>query len=295
MTSGQNTSKPEEPKEAKSTTSKGERWFDRITYGGVAGVATFLLSLPMGFAARYTVRGKGAITWLARNFEKVGLSENVATNAAMTTALMQGGNITVVPVKMLEDRKPELVAKLNRTLGDDSGDLSVKDEPKQTWGSLFKARILLAWMPVFASLQGASMLLGKNADGKKRFDVFEEKFAEHVVCKPLGQPMTYEAIEEGKKVIKETRAYRYGKIAAIDLFATAAAAALLYVGSRIFARKGKEKTVEETTPATPSEFPLEPPADGKLFANIIGTKPRGESFAQSVAAQKTDRSLELGA
>lgn len=209
-------------------TSKGEVLFDSLAYGGFAGAVTFLLSLPAGYWVRYSNSGRQAVKWAAGHLKKVGLSEHSSEDAVMTTALMQGGNLMLLPIKFMEDRKPELVAKLNKHVGDETCDLSVDKEPKQTWGSLLKARIFLAWTPVFLSFRTAVSL-----GGKEQFNAFEEKFAKHLICRPLGQPTHVKGAE--------TTLYKLGRIAALDVFATTAAAALLYVGSRIFAKDNEEK------------------------------------------------------
>jgi len=235
-------------------TSKGERLFDWMAYGGFAGVVTFLLSIPLGYWSRYSKSGIEATRWGARHLKKVGLSRHTAEDAAVTTGLMQGGNLMVIPVKIMEDQKPQLVSKFNRYLGDTTGALSVEDEPKQSWTSLIKSR-LLAWTTVFVSLRAAASMIGKD-----NFNAFEEKFSEHLVCGPLKHPTHIAG--------RETRLFRVGKIAAIDVFATAAAATLLYIGSRFFAqgsekwRRGNGKPeepekAEEPASAAPPETPPE--------------------------------------
>ncbi|MBV8939500.1 MAG: hypothetical protein JO089_06645 [Alphaproteobacteria bacterium] len=215
--------------------SRGEKLFDWLTYGGFAGVATFLLSLPLGYWARYSPSGEQAIRWTAGHLGKAGLSLHAAEDVVMTTALMQGGNVALLGVKAMENRKPQLVTALNRHLGEKADELAadeitVEKEPKQTWASLSKSR-LIAWAAVFASLRGAAHVLGKE-----RFDRFEEAFATHAVCGPLRRATHVNG--------KETTLFKLGRIGATDGFATAAAAGLLYVGSRVFAEK-----IEEDSPA----------------------------------------------
>ena len=42
-------------------------------------------------------------------------------------------------------------------------------------------------------------------------------------------------------MLEDTRTFGYGKIAALDVFATAASATLLYIGGHFFARKQEER------------------------------------------------------
>ncbi len=221
---------PEQKKQVDSTDvmSKGEKLFDWLTYGGFAGAVTFALGMPFGYFTRYSKGGEAIHKWAVSHSRQLGMSVEATEDAVMNTALMQGGNVMLLPVKMMEDHKPQLVAKFNKMLGDDSGDCSVKDEPKQTWGSLLKSRVFLAWTPVFLALRGTAML-----GGKESFNNFEKDFSKNIVCDPLGLPTHVNG--------QETKAFRLGRIAAIDVFATAAAATLLYIGSRMFARQNKEK------------------------------------------------------
>lgn len=220
---------PEEKgKSSKIETSKGEQLFDWLAYGGFAGAVTFALGLPFGYWARYTKGGEAIHKWAISHSKQVGLSAQVTEDIVMNTALMQGGNAMILPIKIMEDHKPQLVAKLNDMLGDKSGDCSVQDEPKQTWGTLFTSRILCGWLPVFVGLRTAAVLGGPEA-----FNNFEKSFSKNVICEPLGKPTHINGVE--------TFTFKMGRIAAIDVFATAAAASLLYIGTRIFARGNKEK------------------------------------------------------
>ena len=106
----------------------------------------------------------------------------------------------------------------------------VQGEPDQTWLSLIKSRIV-AWGAVFSAIKGASIALGHE-----RFDKFENGFSEHLVCKPLGFATHING--------QETRAFRLGKLTALDVFATAAAATILYGASRVFAEPDKGKLTD---------------------------------------------------
>lgn len=245
-------SAPLPPGQEKPPVSRGERTFNMMTYGGVAGIATFLLSLPIGYWVRYSKGGQEAIKWTAGHVKKVGISEAAAADAVMSTALMQGGNLMLWPIKKLEDKKPELVAKFNagaKHPDTQAEDTAAEAELKQTWGSLLKSRFLLAWTPVFLSLRAATTL-----GGTKGFSMFEEGFAKHVVCDPVGHPTHVNG--------QETLLYKYGRIGAIDVFATIACASLLYAGTRIFgtqAPPAQESAGLGQAPPPPQEPPAETP------------------------------------
>jgi hypothetical protein len=206
--------------------SKGERLFDVAIYTGIAGIGVFAASLPLTYWSKY---GKGISTynWAKSFLKKKGVSESAAEQIYNTTVLGLAGNAAVIPIKIIEDRKPEIVTKLNEALGDTTGDMSVENEPKQTWGSLVKSRVA-AYAAVWTTFQGAVSMFGAKAFGK-----FEDDFAKHIVCDPLGKPTHING--------QETKLFRYGKIGALDVFATAGAAGLLYVGSRFFAKGNEDK------------------------------------------------------
>ncbi|NBX04215.1 MAG: hypothetical protein EBR02_09215 [Alphaproteobacteria bacterium] len=86
----------------------------------------------------------------------------------------------------------------------------------------------MAFGIVLGSIKGAVALLGKE-----KFAKFEEDFAKKVVCKPLKLPTH---LPNGV----ETKAFRYGRLTAMDIFATAASASILYIASRFFAEPDKD-------------------------------------------------------
>lgn len=212
--------------------SKGERVFDWAVYGGIAGVGTFLATVPLTYVLKYSNAGgkyyEGFVDIIHKGLKKVTpglMSRKVAEDAAMTSALMMGGNAMIWPVAVAEKHKVQTVSGLNIILGDKTPPERIEQQPKQTWGSLLKAR-LTAWGTVFAAIFTASSLFPKS------FSTFENEFAERV-CKLIGKPE--KILVDGKHV--PSRAFLFGKISALDVFATAAAATLLYVAGHTFARR----------------------------------------------------------
>lgn len=236
-----NTTDPKPPEAepcatAKKTKSKGERVFDWAVYGGIAGVGTFVATVPLVYLFRHTAAGEryytSIVNGLRKALEKVApqlVSKKIAEDAVMTASLMMGGNVMLLPVGYAEKHKVMTVTGLNTILGDDTPADQIEAEPKQTWGSLLKAR-LTAWGTVFAAIFSASSLF------PKAFATFENEFAERA-CKALGKPT--EVMKEGRMM--PSRSFLLGKISALDVFATAAAAMLLYVAGHSFARKREEK------------------------------------------------------
>jgi len=257
----------------KTHISKGEHMFDWLTYGGIGFASVFAAGIPIVHWAKY---GKGAKVFAdsAKSLEKLGMNATSAEDAVMTTALMIPGNLGLIPIKQMEDHKPELVQKFNTMLGDKSGDASVDKEPEQSWGSLIKAR-LVAWVAVYAGFRGAA-----HAIGQKQFLDFENKFAEHAVCKPLGKPTHIPGM--AKIVANETKVFRYGKIAALDIFATATATTLLYIGSRFFAGENARWKAHDLPKDTPDNTPSSPPQ-----AAITATPPMDNTKVPSYIAKMT--------
>jgi len=221
-----------EKKAEKTSVSKGERLFDWLTYGGIGFAGVFIANIPFTHWAKYG-GGRSCYQWMTEALKNKGISDHVAEQAFNTTVLGILGNAAIVPIKMLENKKPELVERFNKMLGDKSADASVEADPKQSWGSLIASRIA-AYAAVLASFEGALAIWGGD-----RFKKFEADFAKHIVCNPLGWATHMEVMENGQKILQETKAFRYGKIAALDVFATAAATILLYVGTHMFTKKNR--------------------------------------------------------
>jgi len=285
-----------EAKAAKTSSSKGERLFDWLTYGGIGFLGVFAAGIPIGYWGKYG-KGAGMFHSGAKSLEKLGMSAKSAEDAMMTSVLMQPGNIALLPIKLMENNKPHLVDKFNDMLGEKSSDASVEKDPQQTWGSLIKSR-LAAWLAVYAGFRGGAMMFGGE-----NFAKFENKFAEYIVCNPLGKPTHIPGME--KIAANETKLFRYGKIASLDVFATAAATILLYVGSRFFAKRNDQweakhthpdnKPLENSLEKTPMVKGLDAIADNtsKIFTQSvtpqseeIKAKPRPASFTEAVTNQK---------
>ncbi len=266
--------------------SRGEKIFDWLVYGGIGGAGSFVATLLTTYWAKY---GKGAeyfktsTDWL----QKKNWSAANAEKFMMTNATMQGGNLMVLPVKWAEDNKIALVTKINDMIGEKTDVAALENEDKQTWSSILKARVA-AWITVFTSFHAAAHVIGD-----KKFGEFENKFAEHMICKPMGKPTHVGGVE--------TTHFKYGKIAAIDVFATVAASTLLYVGSRVFAHWDREKADAQHTPASHTapqqkvkeEVPAAP--SNKAASKVFAAKAPAKDFASAALASRTGEQLQLGA
>ena len=144
--------------------TKGEAWFNTISYVGIGyGLVTatsvfltWLLHDTEKFSKNFGAFAKGATT-------KLGVPPSIAN---IGTLFLGGTIASVLPVKWLEDKKPEIVKKLDRMLYSDEElkDPKIKaahqelDElPKQTWASVFSSRVV-----AFAATFGIFFLMGSN-------------------------------------------------------------------------------------------------------------------------------------
>ena len=228
--------KPVEPSAtARTAKSKGEKFFDRAVYGGIAGVGTFVATIFITYLLKYG-SWKGFHNGLARAIEK-GLTKikpgvahaASAEEIAMTTTLMMGGNLMLLPVGIAEHHKVALVSGLNTAMDDPTPKEAIQHAPKQTWDSLIKSRIV-AWLAVFAAFKGAGMAFSQTMQSS-------ENETGKLLCKLTGKPATRLV----KGIEQETKTFIFGKIGALDVFATIGSAILLYLGGHFFARKQEEK------------------------------------------------------
>ena len=85
--------------------------------------------------------------------------------------------------------------------------------------------------------------------------------------------------------MKETPAFRLGEIGAFDVFATAAAATILYIGGHFFARKQAEKKAVRAESKTAKRLEAPVMLDEAPKANL--TQVAGEKQYQGVVASAT--------
>lgn len=221
--------------EAEKPKSKGAKAFDWGTYGGLAGVGTFVVTIPVTYLLKY--HGKvspyfeRAVDGLHRGLTKLfpSIKRETADTILTTTALMQGGNAMLIPVGLLEKHKVPIVSGLNTMLGDPTPAEQIEKAPKQTWRSLLESRAV-AWLAVYAAFRTAAKFVPNT------LAMFEHEVGERM-CQLFKKPI--ERLVDGKMVKSKT--YLFGKIGALDFFATIAAATLLYVGGHFFARKQEER------------------------------------------------------
>lgn len=206
--------------------------------------------------------------------------------AAGTMILSHGGNFFAPLIKWLENGKENIANFYNKRWGKE-GEVEIaherlKDNPYQTWPDVLKGRII-AWSTVFAAMVGAFTIIGKD---KKTGMYWLEKYEEYFSRKMAGFVKTGKEIAAtpvANKLTEPQKAhglYRFGKVLALDLYATTAAIIIWNVFSRKSAKKRHEKhlalraedidTHHVTPPAAQPEEETKPsvetPADDKLKA-----------------------------
>lgn len=274
-------------RDSKPHKSVGEKIFDVGVYGGLAGVSTFILTIPVADwlkfrgGAKYYKQMSGWMENTVLKFLPEGARKKTTENFLMTGILMQGGNLLLVPITMLEHMKVGIVNGLNQMFGDKTDPSSIEEAPKQSISSLIKGR-LLAFGVVWAAFATVGKFFGPQ------MGAFEEKtgkFFTDLMKKPthIFNPKTAK--------IEESITYSYGKMASLDAFATTAAASILYVGSRFFAKQRDHAA--NTHPAPAAAMPLAMEAPATPAADKPGHTITQASRAADTLAAAPERSSSL--
>ncbi len=200
--------------------TRGEKLFDMSVYGGINGVVNFLVTIPFAY---WLLRGEGTkhMDRAAEKLKDVGVKNPRWITEMLGTSL--GGWAMVVPVYVAEHYRKPLVNWFNQKFGSEQDkQAEIVHPPKQTWGSLLKGR--LGAMATVTVGFGAA-----NALFSKQFRAFENGVAEKL-CKVFRK----DAVNASGG---HTKAYHLGQMAALDVFATASSATLMYIFSKTFAKK----------------------------------------------------------
>ena len=203
--------------------SRADKIFDGALYGGINGVGTFLLTIPLAYWGKY---GGGA-KFYERGGEalgKLGVNPKRAEEILLMLATSLGGTVMVLPTWTAEHFRKPIVGWIRQRTGEDVNTPHY-DAPEQSFSSLIRGR-LMAMATVMASFYTAGNFF------PKQFAAFEESVA-HKFCALIKKPTHL--------LGEETKAFRYGKMAAIDVFATSAAATILFTASRFFANHRKQQ------------------------------------------------------
>lgn len=142
--------------------SKGEHRFDRITYAGFGYVANVLLSLGAVYWVERMPSGQKFMNNLVGGIKKMApkINEKTAQYLASKSFFLTGGFAVLVPMKMLEDRKVELIKKWDKEIYGEDAETNpqlaerhreLEAAPKQSWASIMGSR-MLALLPFYATV-----------------------------------------------------------------------------------------------------------------------------------------------
>lgn len=141
--------------------TKGEKKFDRLTYGGIGYLANVALSLAAVFWVERTPMGQRFMDGFVQKVAKIPkVNAKSAQFLASKSFFLTGGFAVLVPMKMLEDRKVELVKKWDRDAYGEAADTNpdivrahqdLEAAPKQNWLSIMGSRVL-SLIPFYATV-----------------------------------------------------------------------------------------------------------------------------------------------
>lgn len=230
--------------------------------------------------------------------------------------LMWGGNIFAPVMKWLENSKEGISNYFNRKFGkpgeEEIAHERLKDIPKQTWGDIVKGR-MAGFAIVFSSFTLIDQILNKSKKTNQwRFDWYQEvvgRWMGGLTKKgremgiglpkktgiPLHQPLAGAAAENGM--------YRFGKIVALDIYATSAAILIWNWVSRALAKgrkhTGKNTPEEAAGAASPTPETAMNASQAPQFTDAIrprdartemAAKAKGEgSYTDMIAQQELEK------
>lgn len=154
--------------EGKKKRTFGNKVYDFLVFAPVAWGGVWVSSAATGYQA---IHGKNKnFEWLRKMQSSVGKwihstlkntvmkkssPENVkgmAQNLSFTFILGMGSHALMAPIKWLEDHRQSNAAKIDKAFGTTPPDAqAIKDEPKQSWGSVFAGR-MASWATAFVAL-----------------------------------------------------------------------------------------------------------------------------------------------
>jgi len=328
---------PEHPQQ-KRTRTAGEKVFDWSTYGGLAFLANEIVS---GKIQNYVLKeGKWATrdaTIGHKTYQSVvsGLHRLIGKDPSPSHwlgyirrpidifVMTLGGSLMVFPVKFLEDRKSALVRFYDKTFHPDQtknntsialAHEQMDREPKQTWWSLWKARLVV----IPAAIIADALIGSKDALSTRLFDKGNNWSSMHRINVQLVRKIVgHFGTRETKSIILENarnhphdildnegKYARIGRTYGFLLFLSAALAAGFYLTSRIFARRREEhKFYQQMHPTQPDLAIAEAAPQQPALQADTSSLPRTETEtpsprvheAATLARVHAPTALQLGA
>jgi hypothetical protein len=243
----------------------GEAIFDGAVYGGLGWGANTALSIVFGYLFKYgagrkhfeSMADKMAPRWSAMTGSSPKQARRSAESNLIVTALFAAGSSLLLPIKALEDRKPELVAALDNwwngvragrgdapTQAELQGQALAHDaiaqQPRQTWRSIVEAR-----GAALAAAIGTGMYVLRGADAK----------AAETLGKKTGDMLKNSRSPSLQRLGKSTKFRATAEMAFLDVAYAAYGAAVLYAYSHFIHPPRKQEESQETAPS-PATVPM---------------------------------------
>lgn len=196
--------------------------------------------------------------------EKGDFAKLVGGGLVGTMVLSHGGNVFAPFIKWMENGREDIANWYNKRFGTEQdvkdAHERLKDIPKQNWADIAKGRFM-AWSTVFAAMVTAYATVGKDKKtGRYWLDMYEDKFArvltgvtkagKDIAATPIAHELT--------EVQKANKLYRFGKVLALDLYATTAGILIWNLSSRMSAKKRTQAEQLKANQQTPTEWDLNP-------------------------------------
>lgn len=254
----------------------GEKWYQGLTLV-TNFVGTFISS---GLIAFGVLRNK----WYNKTVtdpmaEKIGRKQ--ANTINNTFWLMQGGNLMLIPMHVMEKSKKPIVQFFNQKFGK-AGEIEAYEQrhaeiPKRSWGDFIKGRIV-AFLVVWGSFTAAEKLWGEkmgnfvNGTGEK----FSSLLKKDPYQKDADGNIKMDKDLDGNEFKVPTITNEIGRMFSLDFFATVSAVSILDVAAGFFSGKKKSAVTPEQkmtinpandnrdqTPAPAVATPTAPTAENK--------------------------------
>ncbi len=238
--------------------------------------------------------------WVTQSFKPLAESgkagEIISKAASSTVILSWGGNFFMPIIKWLENGRESIANFFNRAIGKPGEEQiaheRLKDLPKQNWLDVIKGRVM-AWLTVFSALTAVDSIAGKDASGRRYFDKYEDGFSRKIICSLPGvgqEAKQIAALPLSEKIpahLEKNGAYRFGKVAALDIFATSAAIVVWNIVSRFSAKKRVDKESSMDKPLITADSSANWSEIGQPSAASVRTENKKPSFSE-LASTKED-------
>lgn len=303
--------------------SQGELWYNRIVYQGVNYWLNLAISLVV---TDFFLHGKGAgfyknttekfTNGLAAVGFKRPLAKWISGVGAGTFSLNSGGNILLIPTKIAEDNKRNIVHWLNDKLGVDQTapdghkmtpeEIYIEQEqPKQSWGNMIWRRAQ-AW----AATTTVGMALDIGAKQKYPLPkMIDGQLQTHKGGQDVFTDWTKKWVNSGlnkvggQSIVNNETAQRYMSYAALDWIYTIITSNVMHKtnGAGKMQPPDKMDNNGEKPPSIPASDSVNPeqveesipPPKNTHACDILRNKDKDENYTASIARRSAEAAGNL--